>query len=63
MLNYIRQQIASLATGIAIKDIPAVSNRVRNATGASSIVFHWDGSVSGVAAGKRKTLAMAVDFA
>jgi len=63
MLNYIKSHLASLASGIPAKQIPVAAAKIRDTTGCSSIVFHFDGTVSGMKNGNRTTLAMASDFA
>ncbi len=63
MLTQIKNHIASFASGIPAKQIPVAAAMIRNTTGYSSIIFHFDGTVSGVKNRNRTTLAMASDFA
>lgn len=63
MLNYIKNHIASFASGIPARQIPVAAAKIRDATGYYGIIFHFDGTVSGVKDGNRTTLAKASDFA
>ena len=62
MIRFIRRQIAMLVSGLSAAELDECLANVRQRTGAAEIVFHLDGTVSGVTAGRRSTLGKAADF-
>lgn len=62
-MNFIRRQIAMWVSGLSAAEMDECLANVRRTTGATKIVFHLDGTVSGITAGRRTTLGRASDFA
>lgn len=62
MIRFIRRQIAMLVSGLSAAELDACLTNVRQRTGAAAIVFHLDGTVSGVKGGRRTPLGTASEF-
>jgi len=62
-VNYIRRKIAMWVSGLSAAEMDKCLANVRRTTGATEIIFHFDGTVSGITVGRRTTLGRASDFA
>lgn len=62
MIRFIRRQIAMLVSGLSAAELDECLTNVRQRTGAAEIVFHLDGTVSGVKGGRRTTLGTVREF-
>lgn len=62
MIGFVRRQIAMSVSGLSAAELDECLTNVRQRTGGVEIVFHLDGTVSGMKAGRRTTLGTVSEF-